>query len=105
MYEIGMNVFLYDENYRIYKDRKLVLRECFRPTIITGQTNRSWILQGKKVAKNNAVGSIQNPKGIFSKESMEDYLWETENRYSLVDKVRNCTLEQLRAINSILTQK
>jgi hypothetical protein len=98
MFEIGMVVYVYDENYRIYKDNRIVEKEHFRPHVITDQTSRSWIVNGRKYSKTDPNVNL------FTEQTRDDWLWEKENRYKIADKVRFCTLEQLRAIDSILNQ-
>lgn len=94
-FNVGMQVYVFDENYRTYKDRRLIVENCFRLCVIDSETSKSWIAMGRKFKKSD-------PQGLFTEETKNDWLWNYENRYKIAAKVRDATTDQLRKIAGIL---
>ena len=101
--KIGDKVWLFSMNRRVYKkDGKSfsspIFAEYFYEATVDGETSRSWLIGKTKYAKNN-------PIGIYTDEQRADAIWKEENQMKILDKVRYCTIEQLKQIDLILAVK
>lgn len=98
--KIGDKVWLFDINRRVYsKDggigRAPIYSEHFYEAIISGETKRSWIVNGKKFDKKDC-------RGLYTNKQKEDAIWANENRRKIVRKVEICNVSLLRRIQEIL---
>jgi hypothetical protein len=104
---VGMKLWVFDGNHRVYDPNNRlgpIYSEHFRPTEITGETSRSWLVgperYQKKVPKKQELGKHY---GVYTDKQKLDDIWDKSNRYKIIDKVKLCSIEQLRQIAEILT--
>ena len=101
--KLGDKVWIFDSNRRIYpKDggnsAQPIWAEHFSQAIIEGETLRSWIIKGEKFPK-------KDPFGIYTDEQKADTIWDHENRYAIINKIKSCDIDLLKKIHQILEGK
>jgi hypothetical protein len=99
--KVGDKVWLFSENRRVYpKNSKFssgpIYAEHFYQVTIDGETSRSWLIEKTKYPK---ITSIIN---LYTNEQKADAIWREENERKIVDKIKYCTIEQLKQIDTIL---
>lgn len=99
--KVADTFFIFDENHRVYEKGthgRPIYREHFLNIEIIGETSRSWITSrfGMKVPKSN-------PWPVFKNQQMvDDAVWVRENANRIADKVRSCSAQALRQIETII---
>lgn len=88
-------------------------RLSFRERTIDGETSRSWLMQAgtrgeAKIPKNHAGPVFRESRDFgrtffLTREAMEDFVWERENRRWINDAVHDCRdVATLRKIAAVL---
>jgi hypothetical protein len=100
--KVGDKVWLFDSNRRVYpKDNKFssapIFSEHFHQVIIDGETSRSWLIGREKFSKTHFCG-------IYTDEQKADLIWKEDNQQKIIEEIRNCSINKLREINSILNK-
>jgi hypothetical protein len=97
--EVGDEVWLFDINRRVYDKSSYspVYSEHFYKARITGETTRSWIVNGIKYSK-------KNPLGLFTDQQKDDAVWADANRYKIIDLLKTLSTEKLKEVSKILSQ-
>ena len=95
--KVGDKVWLFSENWREYISSQSapIYEKHFRQFIIESETTKSWIVNGDKFSKKNTIG-------LYTDEQKSDKIWDNINRYKIGEKVRCCSIAQLKRVNSIL---
>lgn len=95
--KVGDEIWMFDENRRVYKkgNNHPIFSEHFFKIKIDGETSKSWLIGGKKFSK-------KNPVGIYTYEQKEDKIWDRENRHEIIEKIRFCSINELKQIYSIV---
>lgn len=99
--QIGDTLYRFDGN-RVYREPGKVYRAHFEPLQIVGENRVSWILEhgwkvNKKTGRGDASSYAYGGRGFFTKEAMEDDIWDHENRHKISGFVlREATIAQLR---------
>ena len=98
--KVGDKVWLFDQNRRVYEKDSIIssapiFSEYFYQVTITGETSRSWLIGREKFSKKTL-------EGIYTNETKADKIWDEENRYKITEKVRYCSIIELKKINEIL---
>jgi len=98
--QVGDKVWLFDGNRRVYKKNgesftAPIYEEHFYLAIIDGETSRSWLIGRNKYSKKNLLG-------IYTDEQKADQIWDHCSRYKIEEKVRHCSINQLKQIDKIL---
>ena len=113
--KIGDTVYYFDENHRVYPEKKPgeryshgapIYREHFRATKIEGETTKSWITSGwgnKYSKKEGTRGGDYHGNTIYSEQEVEDRIFINENHFKLSEAVMRCQdVEKMRKIKEIL---
>jgi len=97
--KVGDKVWLFDTNRRVYPKGSItsapIYAEHFYQTTIDDETPRSWIIGRQKYSKKGG-------EGIYTDEQKADRLWDHANRYNIIEKVKECSVEKLKQIEEIL---
>lgn len=102
--KIGDKVWLFDWNRRVYDKNEKglsgepIYEKHFYEAEITGETSRSWIINGERYSKKTLLG-------IYTDEQKADKIWDHLHRYNIIEKVRQCSIEKLKQISMILNYK
>jgi hypothetical protein len=108
---IGSTVWVFDHNYRTYDDnRKLIYRDHWRPTEITGETRASWITRYGKVPKKAddrgrrlvSQGGYSPLRAALTAAEVEDDIWTSSHAHKIADQVRHCDAATLRKIAELI---
>lgn len=111
---VGMTVWVYDENHRVYKRDENgracggpIWREHWRPMEIVGETSRSWLIGmpglhpkwADKVPKRN----FPPPNVATSQDQIDRREFVIESRYHLSRRVAECSdYETLKGVSDLL---
>ncbi len=94
--KVGDVVYYYDSNSRHYDDDgKLIRRECYIQTTVSGETSRSWV-----VGPNG--GELGFVKRLFTAEMVDQQIWMEDNRYEIERELNSASFKQLKEVAKIL---
>lgn len=114
MTQIGDILYCFDINRRKYDEqRRIIINHHYRSETIIGETKLSWLVGDpfyrgsiSKVNKRTLAEAGKNGFGgyqWFTKEGMEDDLWQREHRSDIANKVRGAPVPILRRIAALLS--
>lgn len=89
MLKLGDKVWVFDGNRRRYNQvdgrssGPAIYAEHFVEQRITGETSRSWIVNGVKYPKSD-------PSALCTHEQKEDAIWVNEHRYKIIQMAERC---------------
>lgn len=105
-FAVGVIVFYRDVNHRVYFDGKISNRHCYVASEIIGETRSSWINSAGKWDK-KTLEYRGEPYGIsgglMGLVEAEDRIWIAENGQRISKALGGANVEQLRAIDAILS--
>ena len=92
MPKVGDPVWLFDDNYRVYRPDKSgpIWREKWRKRLIVGETSRSWLVGYSTTSRTQTKVAKKGPFcGVaFSEEEIDEAAWVEENRYRINESMR-----------------
>jgi len=99
--KVGDVFWKFDLNRRVYDKEKVggpIYREHFYQVEITGETSKSWIVNGQKIPKSNPFASGK----LYTDEMKENKIWENSHRYNISRLVGHCSIDDLKSIADLL---
>jgi predicted DNA-binding transcriptional regulator AlpA len=98
------HVWIFDENRRVYgKDRsEPIWREHWRRREITGETSRSWIVEGYPELKIPKNSKTPQRHLAWSEKELDQLCWLHEHRYRIVRDVESLPAAELIKVASLI---
>ena len=104
--KIGSKVYIFDENRRVYHVDKAkhghgpIYREHFMLVEITDESPRKWKTTGRGAFKKNPYET-----GFYTKEMVEDAVWDRENRHYIREAIYRTDVETLKKVAKLVGYK